>query len=429
MSVIESNVVSNPVFKVRKNNHTAQITRVSWSKDHDVKLTELTTKYNNRNWKQIAEIMQDYFNDKGLTAKKCREHWFNFTDPNLNKTSLTDGEELFLLVYHYEYKNKWAMISKNIPTRSNNKIKNNFSSLIRKVCRKISLNLVEEIASTLDYIQLIYSTLFICQVISLKNDEVAIAKIASIHISDHIREKRLNVDQCIKYLETCTKSFIGNHKERNKIQGMVNVNKMDDIQEFITKLFNSIKKQYKPSSTFKDEDLLDIMESLVTENDLFASMQFLSPLPSSFKSPRMITVKSLKSPNVKPNDDNIFQIPEPPLTIISAIQTPIDQYMDLHLPNIPFQSPSFQSSFQSSQFGLLTSPIGQCFSPTPKSGFFSLPGSITENKEDHTFAIPAALNSVIKDPEFRDQDLKEQDDKVKAESNEFAIFSEKYLQA
>ena len=138
----------------------------------------------------------------------------------------------------------------------------------------------------------------------------------------------------------------------------------------------------------------------------------------------MAPIKFLKSPPTKINEADTFQIPEPPVAILSAVQTPINQCLDLHLPSLAFSSPAFQASLQTPQIGLISSPLVPCFSPNPNSIGFSLPSSMTDNQEDHGFSIPMSVQSAMKEPVFR-----EPEDRGKSEFNEFTLFSERFLQS
>ena len=192
---------ANTIFKITKgsigkNNGG----KVAWSKDHNTKLLELVNNYRGKCWKRVAKEMQEEFNDPELTAKKCRERWCNCTNPDIDKTALTESEELFLLIYHHEYKNKWVLISRHLPRRNSSKLKNNFSSLIRKIARKISLNEREVVLSANVYIQIIYASVLIYDLASIEDSPEKAIIIAPIHIYDHIKGKRRFVSTFKSYL-------------------------------------------------------------------------------------------------------------------------------------------------------------------------------------------------------------------------------------
>jgi len=199
-----------PVFKAEK----TLARRIIWSKEHDAWLLQLVHLNNGKNWKKIANGMQIAFQNEGLTAKKCRERWSNCTDPTVNKSCLTRAENLMLLACHHKYGNKWTLIAQNLSTRNNSKTKNTFSSLIKKVCRKIAFNMHKDIITPLVFIQEFYMILTINDLIDLRNNSREVNRIASEHISKHIESKNVSVEQCLVYAKKLSQALIKLYDEK-----------------------------------------------------------------------------------------------------------------------------------------------------------------------------------------------------------------------
>lgn len=87
------------------------------------------------NWDRVSEILKENGYDK--TAKQCRERWVHQVNPDLSKKKWTDDDSKILFDLHKVHGSHWKVISKSFPGRTDNFLKNQFFSLIRRSLRRI----------------------------------------------------------------------------------------------------------------------------------------------------------------------------------------------------------------------------------------------------------------------------------------------------
>ena len=139
-NTLQTNILNaNETYQNKSQNYTFKIIkrRAPWNKKEDEAIIELVNKYGTTNWTIIANEMALIYKSKQRNGKQCRERWHNHLDPIVNKDNWTEEEENILFNKHLEYGNKWSDISKFLPGRTDNSIKNHFYSKLRKFIRKI----------------------------------------------------------------------------------------------------------------------------------------------------------------------------------------------------------------------------------------------------------------------------------------------------
>lgn len=78
------------------------------------------------NWKFIAATL------KTKTGKQIRERYINKLDPSIKRQEWSQTEDFKIIELYTKFGSRWSEISKGLPGRPENRIKNRFYSYIQK---------------------------------------------------------------------------------------------------------------------------------------------------------------------------------------------------------------------------------------------------------------------------------------------------------
>ncbi|XP_019161076.1 PREDICTED: transcription factor MYB29-like [Ipomoea nil] len=112
-------------------NEFGDIKKGPWKVEEDEVLLNHVNKYGPRDWSSIRS--------KGLlqrTGKSCRLRWVNKLRPNLkNGVKFSAEEERIVIDLQAQFGNKWARIATYLPGRTDNDVKNFWSSRQKRLAR------------------------------------------------------------------------------------------------------------------------------------------------------------------------------------------------------------------------------------------------------------------------------------------------------
>lgn len=101
--------------------------KIKFSKEEDERLRQVISHYGVQDWDAIADQMP------GRNQRQCRERWFNYLSPSVNKEPFTPEEDQLLIEKYNEHGSRWVRIAKFFSGRSDTAIKNRWMALQRKI--------------------------------------------------------------------------------------------------------------------------------------------------------------------------------------------------------------------------------------------------------------------------------------------------------
>ncbi|KAF9625398.1 hypothetical protein IFM89_022383 [Coptis chinensis] len=107
---------------------------VTWTQQEDDILREQIGIHGTENWAIIAA----QFKDK--TTRQCRRRWYTYLNSDFKKGGWSHEEDMILCEAQKMYGNRWTEIAKVVSGRTDNAVKNRFSTLCKKRAKNEALS-------------------------------------------------------------------------------------------------------------------------------------------------------------------------------------------------------------------------------------------------------------------------------------------------
>ncbi|XP_039040559.1 transcription factor MYB88-like isoform X2 [Hibiscus syriacus] len=99
---------------------------VTWTQEEDDILREQISLHGTQNWAIIASKFKD------KTTRQCRRRWYTYLNSDFKKGGWSPEEDMLLCEAQKLFGNRWTEIAKVVSGRTDNAVKNRFSTLCKK---------------------------------------------------------------------------------------------------------------------------------------------------------------------------------------------------------------------------------------------------------------------------------------------------------
>ncbi|KAL0888367.1 hypothetical protein Bca101_012350 [Brassica carinata] len=99
----------------------------AWTTEEDKKLISYIHEHGEGGWRDIPQ-------KAGLKrcGKSCRLRWANYLKPDIKRGEFSYEEEQIIIMLHASRGNKWSVIARHLPRRTDNEVKNYWNTHLKK---------------------------------------------------------------------------------------------------------------------------------------------------------------------------------------------------------------------------------------------------------------------------------------------------------
>ena len=110
--------------------------RRHWTDEEDEAVRVTVENSPGSKWAEISKQLEQNYGISHRTGKQCRERWFNHLSPEVCKQPWSPEEQSTLFKRQQELGNIWAHIAGFLPGRSENSVKNQYYTMLKRQYRK-----------------------------------------------------------------------------------------------------------------------------------------------------------------------------------------------------------------------------------------------------------------------------------------------------
>uniref|UniRef100_A0A1J3GNS1 Myb-related protein B n=2 Tax=Noccaea caerulescens TaxID=107243 RepID=A0A1J3GNS1_NOCCA len=114
---------------------------VTWTQEEDVILREQITLHGTENWAIIASKFKD------KSTRQCRRRWYTYLNSDFKRGGWSPEEDMLLCEAQRVFGNRWTEIAKVVSGRTDNAVKNRFTTLCKKRAKYEAMAKENRIAS------------------------------------------------------------------------------------------------------------------------------------------------------------------------------------------------------------------------------------------------------------------------------------------
>ncbi|KAJ8468125.1 hypothetical protein OPV22_030677 [Ensete ventricosum] len=103
------------------------VNRGAWTAEEDQKLVEYVGAHGDKSWRTLPA-------KAGINrcGKSCRLRWLNYLRPGIKRGNISEEEDDLIIRLHNLLGNRWSLIARRLPGRTDNEIKNHWNTHLCK---------------------------------------------------------------------------------------------------------------------------------------------------------------------------------------------------------------------------------------------------------------------------------------------------------